>query len=280
MKKFLKKCILAIFSMFLAVILIIILQNIDHFHKSKIVFNDPKGDYIIASKLHDDYLNTKNEKSAKLSEKFYLLFLKKFKDDSTNKKDKFLKYSALFELARLYDEKKIYSKAFPAYQNALDYSEKNFGNKHLSVACVYANTGTMYLNKHLFKKAEIFYKKAYKICLNPDLKDGLYSNNTYQFIYKNIANNLKTTYIKQNKFNEAITICNKAIIFFNDNPNKIYELTFISLLASIYQHQNKYSLAAEQYNSFLSHCGNDCNNEQRKALLNKIKKLQLKQKNN
>ena len=126
---------------------------------------------------------------------------------------------------RLFKEKKFYD-ALISNNKALQLSNIEFGEKHLTTATLLENKGRLLLELEEFYKAELIFRDVYKIreeLINkkhPDIAE--------------VLNYLALSLRFQNKLNDAIIVHNKVLTMMAsviaNNPGQISELTRSSAL--------------------------------------------------
>ena len=126
---------------------------------------------------------------------------------------------------RLFKDKKFHD-ALISNNKALQLSNIEFGEKHLTTATLLENKGRLLLELNEFYKAELIFRDVYKIreeLINknhPDIAEAL--------------NYLALSLRFQNKLNDAISVHNKVLSMMAsviaNNPGQISELTRSSAL--------------------------------------------------
>ena len=126
---------------------------------------------------------------------------------------------------KLFKEKKFYD-ALKSNDKALQLSNIEFGEKHLTTATLLENKGRLLLELEQFYKAELIFRDVYK------LREELINKN-----HPDIAealNYLALSLRFQNKLDDAILVHNKVLTMMAsviaNNPGQISELTRSSAL--------------------------------------------------
>ena len=126
---------------------------------------------------------------------------------------------------RLFKEKKFYD-ALISNDKALQLSNIEFGEKHLTTATLLENKGRLLLELEQFYKAELIFRDVYKI------REELINKNHPDIA--EVLNYLALSLRFQNKLNDAISVHNKVLSMMAsviaNNPGQISELTRSSAL--------------------------------------------------